>query len=150
MKHPLLVLVFVLVSTLGRSAPSQSMVSVQQKALKLLDLLQQQQIPKALQLAVSYPEWRSFSKRGLHAQQHKQKLTDFFESLAREFQRGRRVEQLELKDVLIFPAGGKRSRSLVMAVFHAGLSSPERSHKPFVLPLLFVEVSGEWKFMVRS
>ncbi len=126
-------------------------VSVQQTAIALLDALQGQDQATAEKLTIDFEAWKAISKRALDPDRHRARHRDFLRQLAAEFRRGIQVEQLELKDVLVLPAGIKTRREVVMAVFHLALRIPGRdAGKPVVVPLLFLQVDGSWKLSVRD
>ena len=126
-------------------------VSAQQAALAWLDAVKAGDLKTADAGCVGYAAWKALSKRALDRDEHEARHRGFVRGLSRELSRGASVEALELKDVLVLPAGVKRHRAVTMAVFHLALSFPGRkANKPVQVPLLFLQVDGGWFLMVRD
>ncbi|MBN2496540.1 MAG: hypothetical protein JXR96_18245 [Deltaproteobacteria bacterium] len=151
MRHsaPFLVLAGLLTLPAWAASGFEKPESVQQAALAMMDALKAGEQAQARELALDFAEWQSISLRGLDEQAHERKLARFLGTLAAWFKQGVVLERLDLKDVLILPRGRKTRRAVHMAVFHAELRGPGKGGEEIV-PLLFVEVGGRWKLMLRD
>ena len=126
-------------------------VSAQQTAGALLDALQANDLAAAESHCLDPATFAALSRRPQPADEMHARQRGFLRQLAREFQLGVRLERLELKDVLLLPAGVKTRREVVMAVFHLGLVVPDGDPaRPAVTPLLFIQADGGWKFFARD
>lgn len=126
-------------------------VSVQQEALALLDALRAGELERAAQRLVDFVAWQRISKRALDPAAHRRRHRALLRQLAGAFAQGAAVERLELADVLLLPAGPKRKRAVVMAVFHLALRLPGRpADEPLLVPLLWLQLDGGWRLMVRA
>ncbi len=134
----------------GEEQPAWS-VSVQQEALALLDALRAGDLERASQRLVDFAAWQRISERALEPEAHRRRHRAFLRRLAGAFAKGAAVERLELADVLLLPAGPKRKRAVVMAVFHLALRLPGRpADEPLLLPLLWLQLDGGWRLMLRA
>ncbi len=126
-------------------------VSAQQEALALLDALRAGELERAQQRLVDFAAWQRISKRALDPAAHRRRHRAFLRQLAGAFAQGAVVERLELADVLLLPAGPKRKRAVAMAVFHLALRLPDRpADEPLLVPLLWLQLDGSWRLMVRA
>lgn len=139
------------VSGAAWAQPGSQPVSAQQAALAWLDAVEAGDLATADKGCVGFAAWKAISKRALDPESHRARHRGFVRGLHRQLTRGATVAGLVLEDVLILPAGIKRHRSVVMAVFHLGLRFPKSPPgKTVPVPLLFLRIDDGWFLMVRD
>ncbi len=144
---------FVLGSVFFMAAPGWGLEkpeSVQQTAKAFFSDLRQGQVDKAKVHGLSYAEWAAMSKRGLEQKIFERKQSQFVKELGAVLSRGGKLSTVELKDVLVLPAGEKLKRAVTMAIFHGKLFMPGRDKRGQTLVFCFLQVDGRWRFWHRG
>ena len=124
--------------------------SVQQTALAFFAALEEGRLAEVQALALTYAQWESLSKRGLDKPAFEKEQQGFVRQLAAVLARGAKLTDLQLKDVLVLPAGKKRKTPVTLAVFHGSLFMPKETKRGQTLVFCFMLVDGHWRFWHRA